>query len=46
MSNTVTCPHCGTSKRVTPNMEYKCSGCGARIKIDNNAQIMATYPKK
>ena len=46
MSNTVTCPHCGTQRKVTQNMEFKCTGCGARIKTDNNAEIKAAYPKK
>jgi len=46
MSNTVTCPYCTTPRKVTQNMEFKCSGCGARIKTDNNAEIKAAYPKK
>ncbi|MBQ2604081.1 MAG: hypothetical protein VZR27_10870 [Acutalibacteraceae bacterium] len=46
MKNTVTCPYCGTMKSVSQNMQYKCSGCGARITIGNNAEIKSASPKK
>ena len=31
---------------VSQNMQYKCSGCGARITIGNNAEIKSASPKK
>ncbi len=46
MKNVVICPYCKTPKSVTQNMEYKCSGCGDRISIGNDAKIKAAYPKK
>ncbi len=46
VSKTVKCPYCKTVKSVTGNMQYNCPGCGARIVIDNNGKIKATYPRK
>ncbi len=45
MSSTVRCPHCGTIKSVTRNMQYVCK-CGAYIVIDNEGRIKRTTPKK
>lgn len=38
------CPYCRTIRNVTPNMSYKCLGCGATITIGGNGHIKSTKP--
>ena len=46
MATTVKCPYCRTVKSVTPNMGFKCSGCGARISIGNDGKIKNSVKPK
>jgi len=42
----VTCPYCHTSKKVSQNMQYRCSGCGATITVGNDGKIKSSKPGK
>lgn len=42
----VVCPYCRTRKNASQNMEYKCSGCGARISVGNDGRIKNSKPGK
>ncbi len=43
---TVKCPYCRTTRTVSQNMQYTCSGCGAVITIGNDGKIKRSKPKK
>lgn len=42
-SNVVECPYCYTKKKVSQNLSYKCSGCGATIFIGNDCEIKKLF---
>ncbi|MXP77258.1 hypothetical protein GN277_18305 [Lachnospiraceae bacterium WCA-9-b2] len=44
---TFTCPKCGTTRHITPNTGFACTGCKTKYSIGPNGEIRnARAPKK
>ena len=42
MSISIKCPFCKAIKSTTPNTQYRCPNCGARIIVGSNGEIKSS----